>query len=152
MHHVFVRDIAIGEDDLVHGVAATQGLESPPRLQSHSGIQRSRQQRLIRPARNPGNLGRSEGNPVDRRVIAIHHIEIVKVATCRPGNDNASARFGFGWFRTCWHSSNGGLMSTSFSLGMSIRPAGLTANIAAGLSIGVGPSLAIAVRAGNAIY
>ena len=90
MHHLLVRHVAVGEDDLVEPRPADV---FEPRLVDDwnaVGIERASQGRRIAAPADAGDLGRREGDHFERRVVAIDHVEIVEVAARGAENDDAS--------------------------------------------------------------
>ena len=54
------------------------------------GIARARQRRGVAAVVDAGYLGRREGHHSDLGVVAVDHVEVVKVATCRTHDDHTS--------------------------------------------------------------
>ena len=107
MHHVIVRNVAIGEHHLVDGVAAAQRLKLGFIYDVDAvGIVRSGQHGRIAAAGNAGNLRRSECHHLGRRLVPIHDVEIMEIAAGGADNDDASSpRPCCAFIATGWHGS-----------------------------------------------
>ena len=93
VHHVCVRDVAVGEDDLVDRTRPAQRLELRLVHDGNSvGIEPARQRRRIAPAGNARDLRRREGDDLGGGIVAINDIEIVEVPAGRADDDDASTR------------------------------------------------------------
>ena len=92
MHDVLVRHVAVGEHHLVDRLGAADALELAfVGDRDAGGIERPGERGGIAPAGNARNLRRREGDDIRPRVVAIDHVEIVKVAAGRAHDDDAPA-------------------------------------------------------------
>jgi len=85
VHHLLVRNVAVGEDDFIDVVRAAQCLEL--RLfddRDAFGIEPARKRRRIAPIVDPGDLGGGEGDDFDRRVATIDGIKLWKSLPAAP--------------------------------------------------------------------
>ena len=81
MHHVLVRDIAVGEDDFVDEPIATQGIEvALVEDRDALGIERAGELWRIPAADDAGNLSGGERKHGRVGIVAVGDIEVVKVA------------------------------------------------------------------------
>jgi hypothetical protein len=99
MHHVLVRYIAIGENNLIDMMRSAKLFKVCLGDNFDSiGIKWSRQRCRIPPTSNAGNLRGGECNDIGRSIATVHHVEVVEVSPCRPGNNNsATLRAAFCW-------------------------------------------------------
>ena len=89
MHDLFMGHIAVGEDDLVDILGSAEFFELRFVDNRNSvRIQGAGQGRGIAPPGNARDLARREGDHPGSRVFAVHDIEIVKVASGCPQEDN----------------------------------------------------------------
>jgi len=90
VHHVFVRHIAIGENDFMYRMRATQLFEL--RLvgdRNPIGIEGTSEQRWIAPARDPGDLCCGEGGDFNGRIVTKDHIKVMEIAASRTNDNDA---------------------------------------------------------------
>ncbi len=92
MHHGLVADVAVGEDDGVDVLVPDDRLEirlGPIGMpSSYSGPTSSGGYRAIG---NPRDLRRGEGDDLHTRIVAVHDVEVVKVAPGRAHDDDSPA-------------------------------------------------------------
>jgi hypothetical protein len=92
MHDLFVPDVAVGEDDLIDLVRPAQAFElGLLEDRDSAGIIATGERGRIAPAGNAGNLRRREGDHLACRVVAIDDIEIMKIPSRSPDDDDAAA-------------------------------------------------------------
>jgi len=92
MHHRLVRDVAVGEDDLIHAGIPAQRLEVALLEDRNAfGIQGSGERGGIPAAGDAGDLRRGERYDLDRCIVAEHDVEVVEIAACRAQDKNAPA-------------------------------------------------------------
>jgi hypothetical protein len=92
VHDVLVRDVAVGEDDLIDVTSAAQCFE-PGFLDDRDAlrIEPPRERRRIAPIVDTGDLGGGEGDDLDCRVVTIDGIEVMEVSSRGSQYDDASA-------------------------------------------------------------
>lgn len=84
MHDGFVRDIAVGENNLIDLIGRDQRLEFLLGVNRDAlRIQGASQLRRIATPRNVRNLRCGEGDDSILRTVAIHHVEVVEIAASR---------------------------------------------------------------------
>ena len=90
MHHGGMRDVAVGEHDLVHLLPPADGLEVGLVLDRDPvGIARAGQGGRVATVAGAGDLGPGEGDDVGGGVVAVDHVEVVEVAPRRSQDENA---------------------------------------------------------------
>jgi hypothetical protein len=87
-----MRYVAVSEDYLVDRLTAAESLE----LRLHDDrntlrIEPTGERRRITSVRDPGNLSRGESDDLNRRIVAIDDIEVVKVPSRGADDHDASA-------------------------------------------------------------
>ncbi len=92
MHDVLVRDVRVGEDDVVDPSRWTTSSASLLLLDDRDavGIERAGERRRIPPAGDAGDLGRRERDDLGARVVAVDGVEVVEV-TARRAHDHDAA-------------------------------------------------------------
>ena len=92
VHDVLVRDVAVGEHDLIHGLGAAQRFQL--RL-LHDGnaarIERTRKRRRINPAGDARDLRGGERHDFSCGIVAVDHVEVVKIAAGGAHDDDPTA-------------------------------------------------------------
>jgi hypothetical protein len=90
--NVLVADVGIGEHHLVDRQVAYQRLQIVLGVYGEPlRVEGSRQRRRISPAVDARNLGGGEADDLVARIVAIHHVEIVEVASGRTQDQHASS-------------------------------------------------------------
>ena len=91
MHHVLMRHVAIGKHDLDRRMGAAKRFELAL-LDDRDAVrvERARERGGIAPAGNARDLRRRECHHLRRRVVAIHDIEVVEVASGRSDDDDTA--------------------------------------------------------------
>jgi hypothetical protein len=97
VHHVYMREIRVGEDDFVDMLAGDQVRQLLLRHDEDAvGIQRPGERGRVRTAFDTGNLGGSEGHDLRRVVVAEHGVEVVEVAPSGSRDDYTTLSIGHG--------------------------------------------------------
>ena len=92
MHHVLVGDIAIGKHDLVHGLGAAQRFQLRFLDDGNAArIERTGKRSRINSAGDARDLRRSERHNFSCGVVAVDHIEIMKIAAGGADDDDPAA-------------------------------------------------------------
>ena len=95
MHDLLMRQVAVGEDDLVDPSRAADRIEF--RLFDNSDairIKSTGELRRIAAPRNSGDLSRREGDDLARRIIAKDHIIVMEIATRGAEDDDVPTMLG----------------------------------------------------------
>jgi hypothetical protein len=88
---VVVQDVAVGKDDLIDGMLATDRFQRLfVNYRNPVRVMRTRKLDRIAAAGDTGNLGCRECSDLDGRIIPVHYIEVVKVAASGTNDDNAA--------------------------------------------------------------
>ncbi len=92
MHHLLMREVAIGEDDLVDPPVAAERLE-PGLVEDRNavGIERSGERRRIAAADDARDLGGGERHHLRAGIAAIDDIEVVEIAPRRAEDQDPPA-------------------------------------------------------------
>ncbi len=93
VHHLLMRDVAVGEDDLLDLPITAEGVQL--RLvddRNALGIKHAGELRRIAAAADAGNLRSGERDHLPRRVVAVDDVEVVEVAAGGAEDDDAPTR------------------------------------------------------------
>ena len=93
VHDVFVRDVGVGEDDLVDVVQADKVLQLVLGADRNSlGVERARELGRIHAALDVRDLRRCEADDLVLLAPAVHDVEVVEVPPGRAGNQHSRPR------------------------------------------------------------
>ena len=91
VHHLAMRDVGVGEDDLVHAPAGDERRELVLRTDRDPvRIAGSGQRRRVYAIGDARDLRRGEREHLDVRIVAVHDVEVVKVAPAGTHHDHAA--------------------------------------------------------------